>query len=98
MLAALRVTFADIEATFRGGQKYWRLALPNRSGALELPKEIDELATRVERLTAEINDVRAAGAMNHAILDDALAESAVGIFILDADFRVVHLLRRSLQK
>lgn len=27
--------------------------------------------------------------MNHAIVDDVLANSAVGIFILDADFRVV---------
>ena len=89
MLAALRANFIDIEATARDGRKFWRLPRSERTGALKLPAEIADLAKRVELLTAEVDDARAAGAMNHAIVDHVLAKSTVGICLLDTDFRVV---------
>lgn len=89
MLGALRETQADIVSTSRDGRKYWRLPRPSRSGPLEFPSDIDALARRVDSLESEIDNVRATGAMHHAIVDDALANSAIGMFILDANFQVV---------
>jgi len=89
MLGALQEVFVDIETTSRDGRKYWHLPRPSPSDPLQVPAEIEDLAKRVDDLKAEIDDVRATGAMNEAIVDDALANSAIGIFILDANFRVV---------
>ena len=89
MLVALRDTFGDIEPTYRNGLKHWRIPSSSRALPLRLPREIEELAKRVDLLTAEIQSARDASAIDHAIVDDVLAKSAVGIFILDGDFRVV---------
>lgn len=81
MLEALRERFPALQPQLREGRKYWLLPSGEHGRPLLMPGELDQLALRVVELEARVEQ--------HAIADQVLASSIVGIFVLDADFRVV---------
>jgi len=89
MLAALRERFPDLEPVRREGRKFWRL--PGPSGAH--PGQLAVLSERVSELETEAMERQEATGQLYALVQDVLGGSAVGIFVLDSDFRVVWLNR-----
>ncbi len=90
MLSALRETFVQIEATSRGGRKYWRMPATSNSSSSTLPPvEVRQLSERIERLTSEVAAERESASLNNLIVDTVLGNSPVGIFVLDAEHSLV---------
>ncbi|MFQ5416502.1 MAG: PAS domain-containing protein [Myxococcota bacterium] len=93
MLAALRDRFPELDPEVRDGHKYWKLPRSSRVPAVVLPEDLAELTTRIAGLEAKRRDAEQESDLLHAMAEDVIGTSNVGVFVLDADFRVVWINR-----
>jgi PAS domain S-box-containing protein len=93
MVGALRDRFLEVQAETREGRKYWRLCSSGRTQPEGLPRNLEELGRKVDsRQDAAHESSSLAGKFLEGA-DDLLMNSAVGIFLLDVDFKVVWISR-----
>ncbi len=91
MVNSIRDRFPGAQAEFRDGKKYWSLRFSTAVQPLELPSNLARLSSRVRKTSSADSNLEGQSD-EHAIRtikDDILGQSAIGIFVLDADFRVV---------
>lgn len=93
MIGALRDRFPGLRAETRDGRKYWSLATSEETQPSGLPADLEALSKHIDSSDEGVRQPRPMQMAFQDGADDLLINSAVGIFLLDVDFKVVWISR-----
>jgi signal transduction histidine kinase len=89
LVAAIRDRFPGVQTEFRNGKKYWSMPKDAGTRPLELPSDLARLSDRLDSTPSVAQPEQDVPETLRTIGDAVLGRSPVGIFVLDAEFRVL---------